>query len=202
MTTSILETPAPSTSGSDADRRVPRRMIDTVLTAGGLLMTVLLVVAGALLIWAHTFVGSQVHDQLAAEKIFFPAATSPAVAGSEFAAMRQYGGQQLTTGAQAEVYANHFINVHLNAVAGGKTYSELSTQAQADPTNTVLAGQVATMFKGETLRGLLLNAYAFGTMATIALIAAIAAFVGAGLMLVLAGLGLVHIRRSRIVSIS
>jgi hypothetical protein len=177
-------------------------MIDTVLTAGGLLMTALLVVAGALLIWAHTFVGGQVHDQLAAEKIFFPAASSPAVAGPEFAAMRQYGGQQLTTGAQAEVYANHFINVHLNEVAGGKTYAELSTAAQADPTNTKLAGQVATMFKGETLRGLLLNAYAFGTMATIALIAAIAAFVGAGLMLVLAGLGIVHIRRTRIVPIS
>jgi hypothetical protein len=112
--------------------------------------------------------------------------------------MRQYGGQQLTTGAQAQVYADHFIAVHLKAIADGKTYAQLSTAAKADPTNTVLAGQVATVFKGETLRGLLLNAYAFGTMATIALIAAIAVFVAAGLMLVLSALGMVHIRKTRI----
>jgi hypothetical protein len=178
--------------------RVPRRMIDVVLTAGGLLMTAVLVVAGGLLIWAHTFVDNQIHKQLVAEQIYFPPANSPAVAGPEFAAMRQYGGQQLITGAQAEVYADHFIAVHLKEIGGGKTYAQLSTQAQAEPTNTVLAGRVAAMFKGETLRGLLLNAYAFGTMATIALIAAIAAFVAAGLMLVLSALGFVHLRRTRI----
>ena len=112
--------------------------------------------------------------------------------------MRQYGGQQLTTGAQAQVYADHFIAIHLKTIGGGKTYAQLSTEAQADPTNTKLAATVATMFKGETLRGLLLNAYAFGTMATIALYAAIAAFVGGGLMLVLSGLGFMHIRRTKI----
>jgi hypothetical protein len=176
---------------------IPRRMIDSVLTAGGLLMTVVLVVAGGLLIWAHTFVQGQVHDQLAAEQIYFPAKGDPSIAAPEFAAMKQYAGQQLTTGAQAEVYADHFIDVHLKTIGGGKTYSQLSTAAQADPTNTVLAGQVATMFKGETLRGLLLNAYAFGTMATIALIAAVAAFIAAGLMLIISLLGIVHIRRSR-----
>jgi hypothetical protein len=173
-------------------------MIDTVLTAGGLLMTTVLIVAGCLLVWAHTFVTNEIHNQLAAEQIYFPAANSAAVAGPEFKAMRQYGGQQLTTGAQAQVYADHFIAVHLKAIADGKTYAQLSTAAKADPTNTVLAGQVATVFKGETLRGLLLNAYAFGTMATIALIAAIAAFVAAGLMLVLSALGMVHIRKTRI----
>ncbi|MGX7678906.1 hypothetical protein ACSMXN_08400 [Jatrophihabitans sp. DSM 45814] len=183
---------------ADGATRVPRRMIDTVLTAGGLLMVVVLLVAGGLLVWAHDFVDNEIHNQLAAEKIFFPPANSPAVAGPEFAAMRQYGGQQLTTGAQAQVYADHFIAVHLKEIGGGKTYAQLSTAAQADPKNTVLAGQVATVFKGETLRGLLLNAYAFGTMATIALIAAIAAFVAAALMLVLSGLGILHIRRSRI----
>jgi hypothetical protein len=153
---------------------------------------------GCLLVWAHTFVTNEIHNQLAAEQIYFPAANSAAVAGPEFKAMRQYGGQQLTTGAQAQVYADHFIAVHLKAIADGKTYAQLSTAAKADPTNTVLAGQVATVFKGETLRGLLLNAYAFGTMATIALIAAIAAFVAAGLMLVLSALGMVHIRKTRI----
>ena len=51
------------------------------------------------------------------------------------------------------------------------------------------------MFKGETLRGLLLNAYAFGTMGTIAGIAAMCAFIGGGLLLLLGALGLWHARR-------
>jgi hypothetical protein len=109
--------------------------------------------------------------------------------------MRQYAGQQLTTGAQAETYADHFIAVHLREIGGGKTYAQLSAQAQVNPTDTKLAAAVDTMFKGETLRGLLLNAYAFGTMATIAGIAAIAAFIGAAIMLLLSGLGLRHSRR-------
>jgi hypothetical protein len=178
----------------------PRRMIDKVLTAGGLLMAVVLLIAGGLLVWAHTFVDNEIHNQLAAEQIYFPAANSPSVAGDQFKAMRQSGGQQLTTGAQAEVYADHFIAIHLKAIGGGKTYAQLSAEATADPTNTVLAGQVATVFKGETLRGLLLNAYAFGTMATIALIAAIAAFIAAIGMLGLSALGFLHIRRTRAIA--
>jgi len=63
--------------------------------------------------------------------------------------MRQYGGQQLTTGAQAEVYADHFIANHLKAIGGGKTYAQLSAEAIAQPKNTVLAAQVATVFKGD-----------------------------------------------------
>jgi hypothetical protein len=177
-------------------------MIDVVLTAGGLLLTVVLIVAGGLLVWAHTFVDNEIHNQLAAEQIYFPAANSAAVAAPEFKAMRQYGGQRLTTGAQAEVYADHFIANHLKTIGGGKTYAQLSAEAQADPTNTKLAATVDTVFKGETLRGLLLNAYAFGTMATIAGIAAIAAFIAAALMLALSVLGLVHIRRGRTVALA
>jgi hypothetical protein len=201
MTTLARKAPEvlPPPTSAAAVTRIPRRMIDTVLTAGGLLMVLVLLVAGGLLVWAHNFVDNEIHNQLAAEQIFFPAANSPAVAGPEFAAMRQYGGQQLTTGAQAEVYADHFIAVHLKESGGGKTYAQLSTAAQADPTNTALAAKVNTAFKGETLRGLLLNAYAFGTMATIALFAAIAAFIAAGLMLVLSALGVLHIRRNHVV---
>ena len=109
--------------------------------------------------------------------------------------MRQYAGQQLTTGAQAETYADHFIAIHLKEIGGGKTYAQLSAASLADPSNTKLAGQVKTVFKGETLRGLLLNAYAFGTMGTIAGIAALCAFIGGGLLLLLAALGLWHARR-------
>jgi hypothetical protein len=173
-------------------------MLDTVLTAGGMLMVVVLLVAGGLLMWAHNFVHNEVHNQLAAEQIYFPAANSAAVSAPEFAAMRQYGGQQLTTGAQAEVYADHFIANHLKASGGGKTYAQLSEESIANPTNTALATKVATAFKGETLRGLLLNAYAFGTMATIALVAAIVSFIAAGVMLILSALGFAHIRATRV----
>ena len=173
-----------------------RRTFDILMAAGGLFLAVTLIFAGVMLTWAHTFIGNEVHTQLAGQQIYFPAANSKAVAAPEFAAMRQYGGQQLTTGAQAEVYADHFIANHLKEIGGGKTYAQLSAEAQLQPKNTVLAGEVATVFKGETLRGLLLNAYAFGTMGTIAGIAAIAAFIAGAVMLVLSGLGLVHARRT------
>jgi hypothetical protein len=202
MTASTLDTPPVAAPTLVEVNRTSRKMIDSVLTAGGLLMAIVLLVAGGLLVWAHSFVDNQIHNQLAAEKIFFPASNSAAVAGPQFAQMRQYGGQQLTTGAQAEVYANHFIAVHLQSIGGGKTYSQLSAEAQADPTNTALATQVATVFKGETLRGLLLNAYAFGTMATIAFIAAIAAFIAGGFMLVLTALGMMHIRKTKVANLS
>ena len=77
----------------------------------------------------------------------------------------------MTTGAQAEVYADHFIANHLTEIGGGQTYAQLSAKSLAAPKNTALAAQVQAMFRGETLRGLLLNAYAFGTVGQIMLIA-------------------------------
>jgi hypothetical protein len=173
-----------------------RRTFDILVATSGLFLAVALIVSGALLTWAHDFIGNEVHTQLAAQKIFFPPANSKAVAAPEFAAMRQYGGQQLTTGAQAEVYADHFIANHLKVIGGGKTYAQLSAEALTQPGNAKLALQVNTVFKGETLRGLLLNAYAFGTMGMIAGIAAIAAFIAGAVMLVLGGLGLMHAGRT------
>ena len=172
-----------------------RRTFDILAAACGLLLAVTMIGAGVLLAWGHAFIGNEVHAQLAAQKIFFPPDNSPAIKAPEFAAMHQYAGQQLTTGAQAEVYADHFIANHLKVIGGGKTYAQLSADALAHPSNTALAAQVNTVFKGETLRGLLLNAYAFGTMGTIAGIAAIVAFIAAALLLILSGLGLIHARR-------
>jgi hypothetical protein len=172
-----------------------RRTFDVLVSATGILLALVLVVAGSLLTWANHFVGDEVHSQLSAQKIFFPPKGSPAIAGPQFADMRQYAGQQLTTGAQAKVYADDFIAIHLTEVADGQTYAQLSTKAQANKDDVQLQGQVATMFKGETLRGLLLNAYAFGKMGTIAGYAALVAFIGAGAMFVLGGLGLWHSRR-------
>ena len=173
-----------------------RRTFDILMATAGLFLAVTLIVSGVLLFWAHNFIGNEVHTQLAAEQIYFPAANSPAIKAPEFAAMHQYAGQQLTTGAQAEVYADHFIANHLKVIGGGKTYAQLSAEAVAQPNNAKLATQADTVFKGETLRGLLLNAYAFGTMGTIAGIAAIAAFIAAAVMLILGGLGLMHARRT------
>ncbi len=173
-----------------------RRTFDVLMATAGLFLAVVLIVSGVMLTWAHNFIDNEVHTQLAAQQIYFPANNSPAIKAPEFAAMHQYAGQQLTTGAQAEVYADHFIANHLKVIGGGKTYAQLSAEAIAQPKNAVLAAQVATVFKGETLRGLLLNAYAFGTMGMIAGIAAIAAFIAGAVMLVLSGLGLMHARRT------
>src|ERR1700729_205522 len=75
--------------------------------------------------------------------------------------------------------------------------NEVSTQLSAQKITFPAANSAAvnTVFRGETLRGLLLNAYAFGTIGMIAGIAAVVAFIGAGILLLLSLLGLYHSRR-------
>lgn len=128
------------------------------------------------LFWTSSFIGGQVHDELSAQQIFFPPAGSAsltALPAADQSAMAQYAGEQLTTGTQAQAYANNFIAVHLNEVAGGQTYAQVSAKSQANPSDTKLAGQVQTLFRGETLRGLLLNAYGWATVGVYAFYAAI-----------------------------
>ena len=173
-----------------------RRTFDILTSVTGLVLAAVLLVAGGLLLWGHSFVTSEVRAQLVAQKIVFPANGSPAIKAPEFAAMHQYAGQTMTTGAQAEVYADHFIANHLKAIGGGQTYAQLSTKALAQPKNTALAGQVEAMFKGTTLRAMLLNAYAFWEMGQIALWGAIASFAGAAFLLILSVFGIVHLRRA------
>jgi hypothetical protein len=132
--------------------------------------------------WASGFATSQVQSQLAAQKITFPAANSAAITSlpkADAAAMRVYAGQDLTTGAQAETYADHFIKVHLNEIGKGQTYSQVSAASMADPTNAALAGEVQTIFRGSTLRGLLLNSYGWWQIGQYALYAAIGLTVAA-----------------------
>jgi len=132
--------------------------------------------------WASNFATSTVHDQLAAQQIYFPAAGSKeltALPKVDDIAMTQYAGQELLTGQQAEVYANNFINVHLGEIGGGKTYSQLSAAAMAAPNNATLAGQVATIFKGTTLRSMLLNAYGWSQIGLFAGYSAIGLLVAA-----------------------
>jgi hypothetical protein len=173
-----------------------RQTLDLLLTWVGAVLTVALLVAGGLLMWGYNFANSTVSSQLAAQKIYFPAKGSPALASPLIGPyLNQYAGQQMTTGPQARAWADHFIAVHLYEMTGGKTYSELSAQSMADPKNTKLADLVQTVFRGDTLRSMLLNAYAFGTFGLIALWSAIAAFIGAAVMLLLTLLGLRHYRK-------
>jgi hypothetical protein len=174
-----------------------RKSFDTLISSAALVLAAVLLSASGLLLWAHTFVTDNVRTQLSSEKIFFPAKGSEALNDPAIKPyLSKYAGQQLVNGEQAKAYADHFIAVHLKGISGGKTYSELSAQSIANPNDTVLAGKVATVFKGETLRGLLLNAYAFGTMATVAFVAFWIALGSGLLLLVLAAMGIVHARRT------
>jgi len=174
-----------------------RRTIDLLLSWTGLVVAIVLLVTGGLLLYGSSFVQDQVHDQLASQQIFFPPADSEAVQGPQYADMRLYGGQQLTTGPQAQTYANDFIGVHLQDVAEGKTYAEVSSAAQADPENQQLQEQAQTLFRGTALRGLLLNAYAFWTVGEIAQYAAVVSLVGGAVLVLLAVLGFAHARTAR-----
>jgi hypothetical protein len=177
-----------------------RSTLDKLLSTMGLVVAIMLLAAGGGLTYAYTFIHSQVHDQLASEKIMFPAADSQglnALSADDKAAVSQYAGQQVVTGAQAKVFADNYIAVHLKKIGGGMTYSELSAASMANPSDQKLSGQVQTVFRGETLRGLLLNAYAFDTMAVVAQMAAFGAFVAGGVLLVLAALGFYHAGRAK-----
>jgi hypothetical protein len=183
-----------------------RATFDKVTSWAGLLLVAVLLVAGGLLTWASSFVGNQVHDQLAQQQITMPTSKTglAELPAADRAALEKYAGQSLTTGSQAKAYADHYILVHMNAASGGKTYEEvsgeyiqLSDAAKASPEGQKLAGLRQTMFMGDTLRGLLLYAYAFATIGTIAGFAAIVCFVGAGLLILLSVVGLVHAKRAR-----
>jgi hypothetical protein len=144
------------------------------------------------LFWGNSFVHTMVSDELVAQKISIPAAGSPGfdaktLGATQYAEISQYAGQPVTTGSQAQAYANDYINVHLQKVAGGQTYSQVSgalvaEQAKPNPdakTIATLSGQRTTLFMGETLRGLLLNAYGWWTVGQYAFYAAIGMTVAA-----------------------
>jgi hypothetical protein len=179
-----------------------RRSTSRTTAITGFALAAVLFIAGGLLIWGSTYVHNSVQNQLAAQQIFFPPASAFAhpKAGTEITpsmipSVSQYAGQQMLTGQQAQAYADSFIAVHLQNMTGGKTYSQLSAQSLANPNDTKLAGLVATVFKGDTLRAILLNAYGWWKVAQITFIASLVAFGLGGLALVGAGFSLVAGRR-------
>jgi len=193
---------------------VKRRTIDSVLIGFGVVATAAFAVAGALLTWGHNFADDYVTRELSSQHITFPSADDLTKEGRTD--LVKFADHKLDTGKEAEGYAS-FINGHLQGVADGATYADLGaveSAAKADVKAAVAAGepqakidelqatadgitgQRNTLFKGETLRGLLLSAYAWSTVGMIAGIAAIGAFIAAGLMAILSVLGVVHYRKT------
>ena len=179
-----------------------RSALDRLVSWTGLALVALLLVAGGLLTWATTFIGDQVSQQLSAQDIVMPEGDALAsLPKGDAAALEQYAGSPLDSGPEARAYADHYIQAHMDAMAGGKTYSEISGEylALSDTDKATEEGQALgqlrqTLFMGNTLRGLLLYGFAFATIGTIAGYAAVAAFAAAAVLLVLALLGLRHAR--------
>ncbi len=184
-----------------------RKVFDLLTSAGGLVVVVVLFVAGGLAMWGYSFANSNVHAQLAMQQIYFPpkAAFAHPKAGTEITpsmipTVSRYAGQQLLTGAQAKVYANDFIAVHLSEMPFHGVYADASSAARSATPGSAAATSLAaleqTVFQGTTLRGLLLEAYGFSVFATIALWAGVACFVLGLVMVLLVGLGFWHARRT------
>ena len=206
---------APDVTSSGAAVREPaivlkRRTIDSVLIAGGAVLAAALLVAGALLSWGANFAIDYVDDELTSQNISFPPSEVLLEEGRDDLA--KYGGEQVNTGDEAEAYSS-FINGHLQEIADGATYADLGTPereanaaveaakaegadeatlAELEGEAAAISGQRNALFKGETLRGLLLTTYAWATVGTIAGYAAIAAFAAGAVMVVLVLLGLRH----------
>jgi hypothetical protein len=191
-----------------------RRTIDSVLVSLGAVVAAVLMVAGGLLTWGAHFADDYVHDELASQHIAFPPAAVLTEQGRTD--LLSHAGATVDTGPEAEAYAS-FINGHLEGIADGKTYADLGdperaataalTAAQTDGSTPAqvaalkaeadkLTGQRNTLFKGETLRGLLLSAFAWSKVGMIAGIAAYVAFGAAAVMAVLVGLGVWHHRKA------
>jgi hypothetical protein len=208
--TTITRNEAPSSSFDEPVVALKRRTIDSVLIAVGAVLTAALLVAGALLMWGANFADDYVGDELSSQNITFPPAEALEEEGRTD--LVKFGGEFVNTGEEAEAYAS-FIDGHLQGIADGATYADLGTPereanaaveaakaegasdseiATLEEEAAGISGQRNTLFKGETLRGLLLTAYAWATVGTIAGYAAIAAFVAGAVMFVLVLLGLRH----------
>ena len=194
--------------------RLPRRTIDKLLISFGLIAAIVFVAAGGLLTWGANFSDDYVRDELTSQNVFFPGKAALLEEGR--ADLVGHAGDQVSTGKEAEAYAG-YIGGHLEGIADGKTYSEIDDRgaatavteatkagaseaevAKLQATADELRGQRDTLFKGETLRGLLLSSYAWSVIAMIAGIAAWVVFAGAALLAGLTVAGLVHLRRTTV----
>lgn len=188
-----------------------RRTIDIMFSLGAVVLAGLLLVAGFVLTSNANFANDYVKDQLSQQNITFKTADTLTEEERRSDCLVKYAGQKLTTGKQAECYANEFIGLHLKSTAGGKTYAELggvqtdlrakvaTAQKNNDPALADLQKQLnevtqqrETVFKGETLRGLLLTSYGFSEFGTKAGQAASVAYLAAALLALLGIAGFIH----------
>ncbi|HEX6417974.1 MAG TPA: hypothetical protein VFZ77_05745 [Acidimicrobiales bacterium] len=206
--------PATTENGHRDDTiELHRSTIDKLLIAFGVIAAMVFAAAGGLLTWGATFADDYVQDELESQNIFFPEEEALAEEGRDD--LVQYAGDQVTTGQEAEAYAS-YIDGHLQDIAGGLTYSEIDDRgaaqavveaeeagasadevAELQATADELRRQRDSLFRGETLRGLLLSTFAWSTIGRIAAIAAWVAFAAAAVMTALVVAGVVHVRRSK-----
>jgi len=188
-----------------------RRTLDILFSTGGAVLAGLLLIVGIVMTSNANFARNYVADQLGNQHITFKTVATLTDEEKKAPCLVQYAGQKLTTGKQAECYANSFIGLHLQSIAGGKTYADLGTdqtnlqnqvtaaQKSNDPNLadvqkrlTALTAQRNTLFTGETLKGLLLTSYGFSVFGEKAQQAALVAYLAAALLLLLAIAGFVH----------
>lgn len=212
MTATALNVPAAVADAAPVVK-IGRKTLDQILVGLGAVIAVALFVASALLYWGSSFANDYVSDELAAQNISFPDADALSGQGRED--LLAFAGQQVTTGEHAEAYAS-YIGGHIEGIADGMTYAELggperaataavsaaiadgadaATIAALEEEAGAVADQRESIFRGEMLRGTLLNAFAWSTVGTIAGYAAIGAVAAGVLMAVLVFAGLAHLRK-------
>ena len=188
-----------------------RRTLDMIFSAGGVAVAILLVLLGFVFKTNADFADSYVHEQLAEQKISFTAAEFLSDEEKTSSCLIENAGTALDSGKKAECYANDYIGMHLKGIGGGETYATIGaiqTKAKtaladataANASNVVelkadldkITGQRETMFKGETLRGLLLTSYGFSIFGEKAALAAMLSFLGALVMLLASVAGFIH----------
>jgi hypothetical protein len=213
MSVTTQDRPVATATPTDDVVEVHRRTIDKVLISFGLIAAIVFAAAGGLLAWGSNFSTGYVHDELASQKVFFP--DEAALREEGRTDLVKYADEQVTTGSEAQAYAG-YINGHLQGIADGKTYSQIDDRgaaqavedakangasdakvAELQATADQLKGQRDSLFKGETLRGLLLTSFAWATIGRIAGIAAWVAFAGALVMAAMVIAGMEHLRRNR-----
>ncbi len=149
------------------------------------LMIVVLGFGAGAMFYANNFTQSQIRGQIAPQQIFFPKDVEPTIEqiNAKFpdlqpyiADLRSNQGQQVLTGNQAHVFAEAYLGLHLREIDNGKPYSVLSGEARAEKDPALKAekdAKVQTAFRGETLRSILNQAWAFSVMGDIAMYVAI-----------------------------
>lgn len=169
---------------------------DRIVSGAGAVVAVVLIVLGAAAIYGGWFGRDNVRDRLEPQNIAFPPAA--AMTPEERAEVGDFAGQTVDTGVEAEAFSR-YIGGHLEGINDGRTYSETSAAAREEGLDPEVAaelqGKADSLFKGETLRSILLNAYGWWTVATITLWAGAAAVVGGIVLGILAILGFRHARR-------